>query len=411
MRVDRTEGAARRLSAPAWWFVAGYGVSAVGTGLCYPFLAIYLSQFRGLSAGAIALLLLILAGAAVPMSVAGGWLVDRHSPRVVAIAALLVQTAGWLLVALGSGYAAELAAVLVIGVGTGTFLPAVVPIITALSATAEAKVRTMSLRYLLLNLGLGAGAGLGGVLLGSAASYRWMCAANGVSCAVYALIILLRVPLPRPDGDAAEDRARLVRFRPGLNYVLLLVAQLLLVTFGLAQVESGVPLIVRTEMSGSTTLVGGLYAVATAVVLIGQLPVSRWVERVHKTRALITMGLMWAVAWLLGYTAGALTGGPQVALLAVMMVTFALGECAYSPAFYTLVERIAPKGALGRSSGAAWAVFQVGNTIGPPIAVFLVGGSVPLWLVLAAAAVAAAVLILIVDRRMHAAPRPALPAR
>ncbi|MEV6929330.1 MFS transporter [Dactylosporangium sp. NPDC051485] len=412
MRVDRPARARRRLGAPAWWFVAGYGVSAVGTGLCYPFLAIYLGQFRGLPAAATALLLLLLAGAAVPMSVVGGWLVDRYSPRVVAIAALLVQAAGWLLVSVGSGYAAEVAAVLVIGVGTGAFLPAVVPIITALSTTDEVKVRTMSLRYLLLNLGLGVGAGLGGVLLGSAAAttYQWLCAANGVSCAVYALIIAVRVPLPRAEGDSAQHQAGLVRFRPGLNYALLLVAQLLLVTFGLAQVESGVPLVVRTELSGSTALIGGLYAVATAVVLIGQLPVSRWVERVHKTRALITMGLVWAVAWLLGYTAGALTGGPRVALLVVMMVTFALGECAYSPAFYTLVERIAPKGTLGRSSGAAWAVFQVGNTIGPPIAVFLVGGHLPFWLVLAIAAVAAAVLMLIVDRRMHTAPGPALAA-
>ncbi|GAA1567063.1 hypothetical protein GCM10009827_105980 [Dactylosporangium maewongense] len=37
----------------------------------------------------------------------------------------------------------------------------------------------------------------------------------------------------------------------------------------LAQVESGVPLMLRTELAGSTALVGRLYAVATAVVLIG----------------------------------------------------------------------------------------------------------------------------------------------
>ncbi|WP_432824671.1 MFS transporter [Dactylosporangium sp. CA-092794] len=398
----------RGLSGPAWWFVAGYGVSAVGTGLCYPFLAIYLHQFRGLSGGATAVLLLVLAGAAVPMSVFGGRLVDRHSPRPVAIGALLVQAAGWLLVAVGSGYPAELAALLVIGAGTGLFLPAVIPIIARLSATDAVKVRTMSLRYLALNLGLGAGAGLGGLLLGpaGAGTYRWLCAANGVSCAVYAVIVAARVPLPA--GDPALRRARPVRFRPGLSYTLLLVAQLLLVTFGLAQVESGVPLAVRTELSGSTALVGGLYAVATLVVLAGQLPVSRWVERVHKTRALIVMLLAWAGAWLLGYAAEGLAGGSRVALLVAMMVTFALGECAYSPAFYTLLERLAPAGALGRSTGAAWAVFQVGNTAGPPVAVFLVGGAVPFWLVLAAAATLAAGLVLVVDRRMHAAPRPAL---
>jgi MFS family permease len=267
----------------------------------------------------------------------------------------------------------------------------------------------MSLRYLLLNVGLGLGAGLGGFLLDSATdgTYRWLFAADGVSCALYAVVIVALVPLPADADRPGHDRARPVRFRPGLNYALLLLAQLVLVTFGLAQVESGVPLAVRSDYAGSTALVGGLYTIATLVVLAGQLPVSRWVERVHKTRALIAMGLAWAGAWLLGYAAGALTGGPRVALLVVMMVTFALGECAYSPAFYTLVEKLAPAGTLGRSSGAAWATFQLGNTIGPPIAVYLIAGAVPFWLVLAAAAIVAAALVLVVDRRMHATADPA----
>ncbi|MFG2044282.1 MFS transporter [Dactylosporangium sp. NPDC048998] len=413
MRIRRARRPERRLTGPAWWFVAGYGLSAVGTGLCYPFLAIYLHQFRGLSAGATAVLLLVLAGAAVPMSVYGGSLVDRHSPRAVAIGALLVQAIGWLALAAGSGYGAELLALLVIGVGTGLFLPAVIPIIARLSPTDEIKVRTMSLRYLLLNVGLGLGAGLGGLVLDPAtdARYRWLFAADGVSCALYAVLIAALVRLPADTDRPVREGARPVRFRPGLNFALLLLAQLLLVTFGLAQMESGVPLAIRGELAGSTTLVGGLYTIATLVVLAGQLPVSRWVERVHKTRALITMGLAWAGAWLLGYAAGALTGGPRVALLVVMTVTFALGECAYSPAFYTLVEKLAPAGTLGRSSGAAWATFQVGNTIGPPVAVYLVGSAVPFWLVLSAAATAAAALVLVVDRRMHATPAPAFALR
>lgn len=395
-----------RLSRPAWWFVAGYGLSAVGTGLCYPFLAIYLHELRGLSAGATAVLLLALAGAAVPMSVSGGALVDRRSPRGVAVGALLVQTAGWLLLAAGRGYPAQLAALLVIGAGTGLFLPAVLPIIARLSGSDAVKVRTMSMRYLLLNAGLGVGGGLGGLLLGAATdgTYRWLFAADGVSCALYALVIAVLVPLPAAADADGRPGAGPVRFRPGRSLVLLLVAQLLLVTFGLAQLESGVPLAVRTDFAGSTALVGGLYAVATLVVLAGQLPVSRWVERVHKTRALIAMSLVWAAAWLLGYAAGAVGGDARVALLVVMMVTFALGECVYSPAFYTLVEKLAPAGTLGRSSGAAWATFQVGNTIGPPVAVYLIATPVPLWLVLAAAATTAAGLVLAVDRRMHAAP-------
>lgn len=387
-------------------------MSAVGTGLVYPFLAIYLSQFRGLSSHAAALLLLVLAGAAVPMSVSGGWLVDRYSARSVGLGGLVVQAAGWLLLAAGRGYGPELLAMVVIGVGTGLFLPAVVPIIAALSRTEAAKTRTQSLRYMLLNLGLGLGAALGGFVLDSAseARFRWLFAANGASCALYALILAFWVRLPPAMGAPAADRSRSTRFRPGANFVLLLAAQLLFVTFGLAQVESGVPLAMRADLDVSTSRIGVLYGLATVVVLVGQLPVSRLVERVHKTRALIGMGLIWAVAWLLGYLASTVGQHLRVGLLVVMMVTFALGECAYSPAFYTLVDKLVPATALGRSSGATWATFQVGNTLGPSIAVFLVGGGLSLWPVLSAAATIAALLMLVIDHRMHTHPPTTLPA-
>jgi len=402
----------RRITPAAWWFVAGYGLSAIGTGLCYPFLTIYLHHVRNLSSSATALLLLVLAGVAVPMSVYGGSLVDRHSPRTVGVGALVVQTGGWLLLAGESGYVTQVLALAVIGVGTGLFLPAVIPIIVRLSGTDAAKARTMSLRYLLLNLGLGLGAGLAGVLLGSSSSglYRALFAVNGVSCLLYALIILLLVPLPsvKPAPDGAPTGK--VRFRPSANYILLLAAQLLLVTFGLAQLESGIPLAVRDQLHGSTRLIGLLYAIGTLFVLIGQMPISRLVERMRKTRALIGMALIWALAWLIGYAASAVHGSARSGLLIAMIVTFAIGECAYSPAFYTLVEKLVPAGALGRSSGGAWATFQVGNTVGPPVAVFIIDSDVSFWLVLAAAAAVAAVLLVVVDRRtsLESPPAPVL---
>lgn len=411
MRLRVWPSAPRRLSGPAWWFIGGYGLSAVGTGLVYPFLAIYLSQFRGMSSHAAALLLLVLAGAAVPMSVSGGWLVDRYSARSVGLNGLLAQATGWLLLAAGHGYGLELLAMMVIGAGTGLFLPAVIPIIAVLSRTEADKARTQSLRYMMLNLGLGLGAALGGFVLGSASDtrFRWLFTANGASCALYALILTVRVRLPRATGAPMVGRSRLTRFRPGPDFVLLLAAQLLFVAFGLAQIESGVPLAMRADLGVSTGRVGMLYGLATLVVLVGQLPVSRLVERVHKTRALIGMGLSWAVAWLLGYLASMVGQHLQVGLLVVMMVTFALGECAYSPAFYTLVEKLVPASTLGRSSGATWATFQVGNTVGPSAAVFLVGGGLSLWLVLSATATIAALLMLIIDRRMHAHPPTPLP--
>ncbi|HEX3479341.1 MAG TPA: MFS transporter [Kofleriaceae bacterium] len=394
----------RKLSAPAWWFIGGYGLSATGTGLCYPFLAIYLRQALGRSSQATALLLLLQAGAAVPMSVIGGRWCDRHSPQLVAVAALGVQTAGWVVLAVASNLGGEILAMLLIGLGTGPSLAAVVPILTRIIDGEAARTRAFALRYQLLNVGLGLGAMIAAFALNSpsVATYRLLCAFNGLSCLLYALIIVVCVPVPgaaAPAADAAPVRAW---YRPGGSFRLLLGAQFLLVTFGLVQLEAGVPLFVRTRMDGSATLIGSLYALSTLIVIAAQMPISRLVERVHKARALIAMSLVWALAWMTGFIASTtMDSGTRTGLLVAMVVLFSAGECAYSPAFYTLVTNLSPAGALGRSSGAAWAMHQVGSTVGPPLAVFLVAGPVSLWLVLAGASVLAAMTVAVVDRRMH----------
>ena len=73
------------------------------------------------------------------------------------------------------------------------------------------------------------------------------------------------------------------------------------------------------------------------------------------------------MAWFLGATATTRAGLTQATLLMAMIVTFALAECLYSPAFYSLVGQQAANGAVGRTSGATWAVYSVGGMIGPSI--------------------------------------------
>lgn len=174
-------------------------------------------------------------------------------------------------------------------------------------------------------------------------------------------------------------------------------------TFGLSQIELGIPLLLRARLGISPAVIGLLFALGTVVVVAGQLPVSRLVERVHKTRALGGLATLWLLAWLLGAAATTSVGPARVALLIAMILAFTLGECAYSPAFYSLVGQLAPTGALGRSSGATWAVYNLGNMIGPPVAVLVIsaGPATLLWLVLAAASVLTGATVLILDHRLH----------
>lgn len=406
-----------RLPGAVWWFSAGYGWSAVGTGATYPFLTIYLHDGLGLSAPFSALALLVLAAVAIPLSVLAGRWCDARPTRQVALVGLAAQAAGWLLLSIAGSVVGVLAALALVGVGTGIFLPVVVPLLHGLTSSSEQQARAQSVRYLLLNAGLGAGAAVAAVALRHPAigTYRWLFVADAVSCLLYSMILALRVPNPPPAP------APLVVVAPGQrrvwrngNIALLLLAQLLLVTFGLSQIELGIPLLLRARLGISPAVIGLLFALGTVVVVAGQLPGSRLVERVHKTRALGGLATLWLLAWLLGAAATTSVGPARVALLIAMILAFTLGECAYSPAFYSLVGQLAPTGALGRSSGATWAVYNLGNMIGPPVAVLVIsaGPATLLWLVLAAASVLTGATVLILDHRLHRHRRlfPAAPA-
>ncbi len=380
-------------------------MSAVGTGATYPFLTIYLRDALHLSAPTSALALLLLAGIAVPFSLLAGRWCDNKRARHVALVGLLTQAVGWSVLASASSGAIVLAALALVGAGTGAFMPAVVPLLHGLTTSEQQRARAQSLRYLLLNAGLGAGAALAAVALRHpvASTYRALFLVDAVSCVLYAAVLLLRVAASAPAPVRAAGAGAAGRVWRNGNMALLLVAQLLLVTFGLSQIELGIPLLLRTRLGISPTTIGVLFTVGTLVIVAGQLPVGRLVERVHKTRALSCLAACWLLAWALGATATATAGTSRVILLGAMLVAFTLGECAYSPAFYSLVGQLAPDGALGRSSGATFAVFNLGSMLGPPGAVLVTstGPAGLLWLVLGAAAALTAAVMLLLDHRLH----------
>lgn len=405
-----------RLPGAVWWFSAGYGLSALGTGATYPFLTIYLRDGLGLSAPLTAVALLVLAAVAVPLPVLAGHWCDARPARQRSLVGLAGQAAGWLLLSTAGSVVGVLAALVLVGAGTGIFLPTVVPLLHELTSSTEQQARAQSVRYLLLNAGLGAGAAVAAVALRhpTIGTYRGLFVADAVSCLLYAVILALRVPSPPPAPAPQVVMASRRRVWRNSNIALLLLAQLLLVTFGLSQIELGIPLLLRARLAISPTVIGLLFALGTVVVVAGQLPVSRLVERTHKTRALGGLAALWLLAWLLGAAATTSAGPARIALLIAMILAFTLGECAYSPAFYSLVGQLAPTGAIGRSSGATWAVYNLGSMIGPPVAVLVInsGPATLLWLVLAAASVLTGATALLLDHRLHRhrRPIPAAPA-
>ena len=348
-----------------------YALSAVGTGLVLPFTVLYLREARHLPAEVVAAVLATVALAALASNLASGLLADRRSPRAGVAAGTLVQAAGFALLGLAADPPLALAAGAAIGVGTGLFFPSWASLLASTASEAD-RPRRFALAYLLSNGGVGLGAAIGGLLLHTSRPETFTAAyladaATYVGVAAVAMLAGAPVAAAGERGSAGYRRA--LR-EPAL--VLLFAVNLAAVTFGYAQLESGVPLLARRELGLSESAIGIAFAASTLTIVVLQWPIGRAVARISRPAALVTAGLVWGVAWLALLPVAAPAGRAAAAQLVAFGVVFAVGECLLSPSCTPLVAEIAPVGMLGRYNAVVSTTWSLGMMIGPPLGVLLV---------------------------------------
>ena len=145
-----------KLGTSARLLFGGYLISAVGTGMVYPYMAIYVQQVRGYGGKAAAAALAIIALGTIVGSLAAGPSVDRVGPRLVGSVALILQAAGYSLIGVSSTLTDILVACILIGVGTGAFYSALSPAINLTCSPSQLR-RAFATRYMITNLGVGVG--------------------------------------------------------------------------------------------------------------------------------------------------------------------------------------------------------------------------------------------------------------
>jgi MFS family permease len=381
-----------------------YALSAVGTGLILPFTVLYLREARHLPAEVVAAVLATIALAALASNLASGLVADRRSPRAGVAAGSLVQAAGFALLGLAAAPLPALAAAATIGVGTGLFYPSWASLLAS-TASEPDRPRRFALAYLLSNGGVGLGAALGGLLLHTSRPETFT-AAYVVDAATFVGVALGAMLTGMPAAAAGERSSggygRALR-DPAL--VLLLAVNMAAVTFGFAQLESGVPLLARQQLGLSESAIGIAFSASTLTIVALQWPIGLFVARVSRPAALVAAGLVWGAAWLALLPVTAPAGRAAAAQLVAFGVVFAVGECLLSPSFAPLVAQIAPAGMLGRYNAVVSTTWSLGMMTGPPLGVLLVErGPRPTYLGAGAVACLALVLGGTVVRRLRARP-------
>ncbi|MFI5805812.1 MFS transporter [Streptomyces sp. NPDC051561] len=355
---------------------AGNALSAFGLGFTVPYLYVYVAQVRDLGPTSAGIVLGAFAMAALVALPFVGALIDRKGPLPVLVGAALLASVGALALGVSSSLLTAVGSAALLGIGTAVAQPALATMIVW-SSTAATRTRAFAMQFFLANLGLGIGGLIGGQIVDKddPSSFTLLFSIEAVMFLVLAGVAL-SVKLPRAEAMGEAQAGEKRGLFAGLGALMKHKAMVQLCVLGFViffacygQFESGLAAY-GTEAAGiDPSTLGIALAANTAVIVIAQFVVLRFVERRRRSRMIALVGLIWTVAWMFAGYAG-LGHGSQTMATAAFISTYALfglGEAMLSPTVAPLVADLAPESMVGTYNSAFALVKQMALAVGPAV--------------------------------------------
>ncbi|MDV7223475.1 MFS transporter [Streptomyces prunicolor] len=366
--VTRAMGAAMRR------IHVGNALSAFGLGFTVPYLYVYVAQVRGLGAMTAGLVLAVFAVAALIVLPFAGRAIVRRGPRPVLLVALVLAAVGSMSLGLAGSATAVLLSAAALGAGQAVMQPALATMIVDCS-TADTRSRAFAMQFFLQNLGLGVGGLIGGHLVDttSASSFTLLFGIESAMFLVLAgVMATVRMPHSPAIGDAPARSSGKGAWKQLLGnraMVQLSVLGFVLFFACYGQFESGLSAYGVEAAGISTSALGTALAANTAMIVVAQFAVLKFVERRRRSRVIAAVGMIWALAWVTAGFAGLGHGSQEMATAAFVSTyaLFGLGEAMLSPTVAPLVADLAPEGMAGQYNSAFALVKQLALAVGPAV--------------------------------------------
>ncbi|WP_246561555.1 MDR family MFS transporter [Streptomyces roseirectus] len=372
----------------------------VGFFAVLPFLAEHLGTGMGLAGWLVGFVLGLRTFSQQGLFVVGGALTDRYGVRPVVLAGCVLRIAGFVWLGFAGHIASVIGAVLLIGFAAALFSPAVESEVARQAVVWEEDGNGSRTRVLALFTVAGQAGAFVGPLLGAlllSVDFRTVCLAGA---GVFVLVLAGHAWL-LPQHIPGRQRTRvkggvgpMLRNRRFLALCCAYGAYLLAYN----QLYLALPAEVE-RAAGSQTPLSWLFALSSALVVVAQLPVTRWVGDRLSLRASMAGGLGLIAAGF-AVVAAALPAGAQgtAGLLpaAGFVVLLTFGQMLVAPAARAWVPDLAADGRLGLYTGALSSVSGLIVLIGSSATGTLLDTGLPAavpWLVLAAVPVAAIALL------------------
>ncbi|GLF99729.1 MDR family MFS transporter [Streptomyces yaizuensis] len=356
-----------------WWLWTSTLVNRLG-GFVATFLVLYLTADQGHSAAYAGLVVSLYGLGGVVASLGGGVMADRLGRRPTL---LIAQTSTAFSVAvLGFVHhpVAIAAVAFVVGMATNASRPAVQAMLADI-VPPEDRVRAFSLNYWAINLGFAISA----VAAGFIAEYSYLAGFLGeaLMTLICAIFVYVKVPESRPERELSASGV--VEPEPGLLTVLRdgrfmgVVGLSFLIALIFMQGHVGLPLAMGDD-GLSTSDFGLVMALNGVLVVVLQIPVTRFIEHRDPRRLLIVSSL------LAGYGFGLSAFAGSVAFYAVTVAVWTLAEIVNAPTQTGLVVRLSPVHGRGRYQGVYSLSWSVATLVAPLGAGFMIDAWGQAWL-------------------------------
>ncbi len=331
-------------------------VQSLGIGLFMASSMAFFTRQVGLTANQVGVGLATAGAVALVVSLFGGELADRYGARRVLAALYAIRAACCVTYGFVTAFWQFLAVTLV-AVAVDRAAPPVLQALVAGSVPdSRERTRVLAVVQVVRNCGLGVGAMAAGAALVSDTllAYRITLGAIALAFLGGAALVLRVREAERPTNRSSEKGPRWALPYPryliltGINFLLSFFDALLLVAM---------PVWVLEQTDAPRVTVSVLFTLNTALVVVLQIPVSRFADGLRRAgRLLACSGAVLAVAGLCFAAAGGTGGWVAVTWLAAAVLALSLGEVMATSACWDLSITLAPPAARGRYL----AVFNLG---------------------------------------------------
>ena len=335
--------------------------------LVVPFLAVHLREVLGFPGWAVGLVLGLRTFSQQGMFFFGGALSDRFGPRGLMVAGCLVRVVGFVLLGLASSLPAAVAGAILTGVGGALFSPSLEVLAAHVGTRSESsggrsRLQVFALLAVAAELGAVLGPFLGSLMLGvSFQVVSFVGAGVFVVIAVVVAMTLKAPPAGPAGGSPPKTRPADTSPWPALRNTqfLLFVAAYSSYLLCYNQLYLALPVEIERSGGGSTDL-AVLFGMASALTLVGQLPLAAVTARIGSTASLVTGFVLMALGFVsvaVVATTPAAPGWRHLLPAAGMVVLLVIGQMLVVPT----AKHLIPVFAEGRPLGAYYGALASGG--------------------------------------------------